>query len=315
MNANPLVSVIIPSYNHAAYIECAVESVRAQSYENWELIIVDDGSSDSTAQVLRRISSESRIKVVCNSVNRGQSAVVNQALKLARGEFVCFLPSDDWVLPDKLKLQVAKFQELDSSYGVVYGRGRRYFEDTGQFVDVEEPVHSGMVLKELVKRNFVYPITPMFRRECFERFPFDETYRAEGEAIYLKLALVYKFDFVSSFVGVMRDHSSNIGKNADLMLADNLRYWTEFFARSDLPPGIAQMRNWRISRLLRVKGLDLINIKGRPRDGRRLLLDSLKLWPMGVFDLRIWLALFLSCLPVSLVLSLRSSRNAMARKR
>lgn len=306
----PIVSVVIPSYNHAQYVENAIRSVKEQTYPNWELIIVDDGSVDSTPDVLWRLEKDERITVVCNPVNRGQSAVVNQALAMTKGDFVCFLPSDDWLLPRKLELQVARFQELDDTYGVVYGRGQRFFEDTGEIVDIETPRHAGWVLKQLVERNFVYPITPMFRRECFERFPFDESYRAEGEAIYLKLALAYKFAFVPDFVGVMRDHSSNTGKDADMMLSDNLRYWQEFFARPDLPAEIRAMRNWRISRLKRVKGLDFVTLKQRPAEGRALLLDSVRTWPRGAFDWRVWAALGLSFLPAHWVKNWYAKRNA-----
>jgi glycosyltransferase involved in cell wall biosynthesis len=306
----PLVTVIVPSYNHARYVGNAIRSVIEQTYPEWELIVVDDGSSDGTPAVLEQFAAHDRIQVLCNPINRGQSAVVNQALAIARGKFVCFLPSDDWFLPDKLELQVARFLELDESYGVVYGRGQRFYEDTGETVSIESPQHSGWVLKQLVERNFVYPITPMFRRECFERFPFDESYRAEGEAIYLKLALAYKFAFVPDFVGVMRDHSSNTGKDADMMLSDNLRYWQEFFARPDLPAEIRGMRDWRISRLKRVKGLDFVTLKQRPTEGRALLLDSVRTWPRGALDWRIWAAVGLSFLPADWVKNWYAKRNA-----
>lgn len=309
MSSSPLVSVIIPSYNHANYIRDAIASVVTQSYDNWELIVVDDGSSDHTAEVLETYIGQPRIKVICNSVNRGQSAVVNQALKLSGGQFVCFLPSDDWYLPDKLKLQVEKFGKLDESYGIVYGRGQRFFEDTGEVVPSEEPRHAGWVLKELVKRNFVYPITPMFRRGCFDRFPFDESYRAEGEAIYLKIALAYKFEFVDAFVGVMRDHSYNTGKDTELMYADNLKYWQEFFSRPDLPDEVRAMREWRISRLMRVKGLDYVMLKGRPAEGRSLLLSSIRMWPKGMFEVRLLSAIALSMLPSSWIDRLYSRRR------
>ena len=310
MNESPLVTVIIPSFNHAGYIEQAIASVYNQTYPRWELIVVDDGSSDDTATVLQKFIGQPRMTIICNQVNRGQSAVVNQALAVSSGEFVCFLPSDDWYLPDKLRLQVARFQELDRTFGVVYGRGQRYFEDTGQTVDADAPVHSGWVLRQLVDRNFVYPITPMFRRECFVRYPFDERYKAEGEAIYLKLALAYQFAFVPDIVGVMRDHSRNTGKDVDLMLRDNFDYWSDFFSRSDLPPGVANLKNWRISRLLRLKGLEYVNLRARTKEGRTALLKAVRMWPRNLLDPQVVAGLALSCLPVSV-----ASRIYLAQKR
>lgn len=303
---SPIVSVIIPSFNHAKYVDNAVRSVIDQSLSEWELIVIDDGSTDGSPQVLGKYDGDPRIIVVCNSVNRGQSAVINQALRLAKGEFVCFLPSDDWYLPDKLALQVSRFRELDESYGVVYGRGKRFFEDTQATVEMDAPRHAGWVLLDLIKRNFVYPITPLFRRECFDYFPFDETYRAEGEAIYLKLAIKYKFDYVHDFVGVMRDHSSNIGKNTELMLSDNLRYWQEFFSRPDLSIEARGLREWRISRLLRLKGLEYVTLAGRPREGRLLLQESIAMQSGRVIDCQARLGIFLSFFPARWVTSLYS---------
>lgn len=310
----PLVTVIIPSFNHAGYIEQAIASVEAQTYPNWELIIVDDGSSDGTATILQKYLGQQRITIICNEVNRGQSAVINQALAKSSGEFVCFLPSDDWYLPDKLSLQVEKFQELDSTFGVVYGRGRRYFEDTGAVIDVGAPVYSGWVLRKLIDRNFIYPITPMFRRECFERYPFDERYKAEGEAIYLKLALSYQFHYVADVVGVMRDHSRNTGKDVDLMYRDNLNYWLDFFGRADLPPDIRKLKNWRISRLLRLKGLEYINLRSRPKDGQAVLLKAVRMWPRNALDPQIISGLALSCLPVSVANSIYRAQKLVKNK-
>lgn len=309
MTHEPLVTVIIPSFNHADYIDQAIASVRAQTYDNWELIVVDDGSSDDTPEILQKFESQPRIAVIRNPVNRGQSAVLNQALAASTGEFVCFLPSDDWYLPDKLRLLVARFQELDSSYGVVYGRGQRYFEDTGITVDIDPPVHCGWVLRHLVERNFVYPITPMFRRECFDRYPFDERYKAEGEAIFLKLALTYRFAFVPDVVGVMRDHSRNAGKDIDMMLQDNLRYWEEFFARSDLPREIRGLKNWRISRLLRLKGLELVVSRGRMREGRDALVRCIRMFPRNLLDVRVIAALSLTMIPSRLARKLVAARG------
>ena len=309
MSASPLVTVIIPSFNHGRYIRKAISSVIEQTYSNWELIVVDDGSTDDTPEVLSEFDQDPRIHIICNSANRGQSAVVNQALALAKGYFVSFLPSDDWILPEKLERQVRKFEALAPDFGVVYGRGSRYFEDTGSIVEMDAPRHSGWVLKDLIERNFVYPITPLFRRDCFRRYPFDESYRAEGEAIYLKLAISYQFAFVEDVVGVMRDHSSNTGKNTAMMLTDNLRYWEEFFSRDDIPDDVRRLRSWRIGRLLRLKGMEFVNIRREPLEGRRLLLKSIATWPRGLFDAKAMVTLLFSFLPVAWVARMNALRR------
>lgn len=298
----PLVSVIIPSYNHASYIENAIQSVLDQSYQNFELIVIDDGSRDETAQLLRKRCFDSRVSIFLNDVNKGQSAVLNQALSVARGDFVCILPSDDWFLPDKLSLQVAKFDECNADVGVVYGRGYRYFSDSEQTLPVELPMYRGWVLERFVREsNFVYPVTPMFRRECFDFARPDESYRAEGEAIYLKLALKYQFEYVEDFVGVMRDHSYNTGKMSEMMYRDNVRYWNEFFLRDDIPDDIRPLRNLPLARLHRLKGLEAIALDGRYSDGRSALFKAILSRPIILLDPKVAAGVLLSYFPVTVV--------------
>lgn len=102
----PLVSVIMPVYNTAAYVGQAIQSVLDQTFEDWELIIIDDGSSDGSEDVVRRFS-DSRIRFERHSPNRGVSRTLNRALELSRGTWVARHDSDDVSLPERLNLQVA----------------------------------------------------------------------------------------------------------------------------------------------------------------------------------------------------------------
>ena len=95
-----LVSVMMPAYNAENYIEAAVKSVLAQSYDHWELIVVDDGSTDGTASVVAEFD-DPRIKLFKQS-NGGESAARNTAIRQMQGEFVAFLDADDMYLPDHL---------------------------------------------------------------------------------------------------------------------------------------------------------------------------------------------------------------------
>lgn len=309
-----LVTIIIPSYNHAKYISRAIDSVLNQDSDDWELIVVDDGSRDGTAEVLSGYLGDPRIKIVLNRENRGQGAVINQALKMSSGKFISFLPSDDWYLPSKISSQLARFSDLAAGVGVVYARGCRYYEDTGETVPVDLPVYKGNVLEALIRRgNFIYPITPMFRRECFDEFPFDESYKAEGEAIYTKIALRYEFDFIDNYVGVMRDHSYNTGKITGMMYIDNLRYWNEFFARNDLPPAVRELRNVPLVRLHRLKGIESVVLRGDNVVGRSALLDAMKLDPSLMFDLKVFSAFWMSFLPRSVAKALLAIRSRLMR--
>lgn len=102
-----LVSIVMPSYNTASFIAEAIHSVLAQTYENWELLIVDDCSSDSTEEVISSFLSDPRIRYLKNEHNSGAAITRNRAIKEARGEWIAFLDSDDVWMPEKLERQLS----------------------------------------------------------------------------------------------------------------------------------------------------------------------------------------------------------------
>ena len=101
-----LVSIIMPSFNTAKYIGKSIDSVQTQTYANWELIIVDDCSTDNTNEVVSKYLKDVRIHYLKNQVNSGAALSRNKALREAKGRWVAFLDSDDLWLPDKLKIQL-----------------------------------------------------------------------------------------------------------------------------------------------------------------------------------------------------------------
>lgn len=313
-DTTPLVTTIIPSYNHAKYIERAIESVLEQTYPNMELVVTDDGSADNTAEVLAQYESVPNVSILLHERNRGQGASINDALRVTKGEFISFLPSDDWYLPQKTEVQIAKFRECSASVGVVYGRGARYFECDNQLSEVALPLLRGNVARRMLgDGNFVYPVTPLYRRECFERVPFDERYRAEGESIFVKLALLYEFDFVDEVVAVMRDHGYNTGKDVELMYRENIAYWSDFFDVIEMSDDLRSLRNVRLGRIHRLKGLELIRKCGRHAAGRRALLEAIGCQLSFLFDPRVLAGILISFLPsnaVARVLPLRQRQHA-----
>lgn len=105
-----LVSIIMPSYNTAKYISASIRSVLNQTYTNWELLIVDDHSTDNTDEVIQPFLTDSRIKYLKNKKNSGAAVSRNRALKEAKGEWIAFLDSDDLWMPQKLQKQVQFMQ-------------------------------------------------------------------------------------------------------------------------------------------------------------------------------------------------------------
>ena len=110
--SNDLVSIIMPSYNTGGYIKNSIESVLAQTYENWELIIVDDCSTDDTDSIVGQFS-DKRIRYLKNEKNSGAAISRNYALREAKGRWIAFLDSDDLWLPEKLEKQIAFMKNND----------------------------------------------------------------------------------------------------------------------------------------------------------------------------------------------------------
>jgi hypothetical protein len=111
----PLVSVIIPNYNYANYIQDSIASVINQSYRNVEIIVVDDGSTDNSVEVIEKYGNS---VTLIQKENSGVSAARNSGMRVAKGDFICFLDSDDSWEPEKITLQISKFASCE--IGVVY---------------------------------------------------------------------------------------------------------------------------------------------------------------------------------------------------
>lgn len=112
---NGLVSIIMPSYNTAKYISDSIKSVLAQTYQNWELLIVDDCSTDNTLEIVKSFS-DSRIILLQNEKNSGAAVSRNYALREAKGKWIAFLDSDDIWLPEKLEKQIKFMNENNLAF-------------------------------------------------------------------------------------------------------------------------------------------------------------------------------------------------------
>ena len=166
------ISVIMATYNRAKLITEAIASVYAQDYPNLQLIVVDDGSTDNTVEVLQPWLGRDDF-IFLQQANQGQPAAQNLALAQANGDFICFLDSDNIWLPGKLERQLAfmaQHPEIDILYGdliTIDGEGR----ETSRH---NMPRFSGRIYRELLKDNCVSGNTAMMRRHCLERCgPFD----------------------------------------------------------------------------------------------------------------------------------------------
>ena len=209
-----LVSIIMPSYNTAKYISDSIKSVLAQTYKNWELIIVDDCSTDNTDEIVGDFLSDERIRYLKNEKNSGAAVSRNYALREARGKWIAFLDSDDLWLPEKLEKQLAfmvengyKFSYTDYMiclngqwlpyvyYGpnVVNKRKMKHYCYFSTITVIYDREHVGLIQIEPVRKNNDYAMwlriiekTPCYRfGECLSYYIKHEGSMSSGSKLKL----------------------------------------------------------------------------------------------------------------------------------
>ncbi len=167
----PTVSVITTAYNAAPYIAQAIESVQAQTHKDWELIIVDDASTDETVSVVRGYLNDSRVRLLQNSENRGPAGGRNRALEAAQGEWIAILDADDWYEPARLELLLRTAHQLGVE--IIYDCYRHVDARTGEALKVFFSAHMPMPERptrfspvEAVAAHLA--LQPMIRRDIIE---------------------------------------------------------------------------------------------------------------------------------------------------
>lgn len=162
-----LVSVIIPTYNRAALVLKAVQSVLEQTYQNFEIIVVDDGSIDNTEELVRNFKDD-RIRYIRFNENQGAPFARNKGVKIAKGEYISFLDSDDYYLPNKLALQIDAFKS-NSDAGLVYSKFFIESSDTKKRVEYgSKTFESGHLFEKILLKSIPCRIqTWLIRKECF----------------------------------------------------------------------------------------------------------------------------------------------------
>ena len=183
VNYAGLVSIIMPSWNTAGFIDESIESVINQTYSNWELIIVDDCSSDNTDDIVA-LYDDNRIKYLKNKQNIGAALTRNRALREARGEWISFLDSDDLWHPDKLKEQIM-FMERNG-YNFSYTNYEKIDEEGNDlFKYVTGP--SVVDKSKIYKYDYIGQLTMMYNSKDFGLVQIEDIKKNNDYAIRLKL--------------------------------------------------------------------------------------------------------------------------------
>ncbi len=298
---NPLVSIIIPCYNYGRYIEKCIYSAINQTYENIEVIVVDNGSTDNSLEKINTFSHNEKVKIIKLESNippgTEKKSAFNIAIKESSGDYISLLYADDWYLPDKIQKQITLFNKVSSSVGVVYCHGYRYFEkDKTKFEWKQQSVKGYVFIDYLKYGDVVIPISPLVKRYCYEIIGLNNVWTG-SEYDFLLMSQYVDFDFVNEHLVVMRIHEKNDAKNFHSVYCRVKNYHSIALLNNSTILRGGKLVNKRIAIDFFAYGLTFLSILDM-RCGREALIRAIKFHPMYVFNPRVVLSLLLSFFPV-----------------
>lgn len=213
----PKVSVIIPAYNCASYLPAAIESVLAQTYGDTEIIVVDDGSTDGTENIVAPYLAH--LQYIQQS-NKGLPGARNTGIRAAKGEFIALLDGDDFWLPNKLEQQMPRFSDVE--VGIVYSDFAVQYAD-GRLLSsylIDRPLAAeGYVFENYIQSRFLFPSTMVLRLHCMKACGlFDEEMLAcEDIELFARICIRWKVALVNRPLTVRNEGTHNITANSDRM--------------------------------------------------------------------------------------------------
>ena len=228
MKTSPLITVIVVNYNYGRYLAECVDSVIAQTYPNMEIIVVDDGSTDNSLNILQSYNGK---VFVLHQENKGVSAARNAGVLASNGEWVAFLDSDDTWQPEKLQRQSSCIE--DSAVGMVFC-AVEYMDDSGRHLGYTRPQLGSDVLAQLVTFTSptIAPSSAVVRRECLRDLGgFDEDLSTAADLdMWTRIAAKYKICAITTPLVRYRRHSQSMQSNLALFENDNYRVLTKVFS-------------------------------------------------------------------------------------
>ncbi|WP_405420007.1 glycosyltransferase [Marinobacter flavimaris] len=242
-----VVSVITPTYNRAEFLPAAISSVLAQTYEDFELIVVDDGSVDHTLKVIKPFLEDRRVRYFFQE-NQGQSFARNYALAQSSGEFIGFLDSDDLWCPDKLEKQLKSFNAHPGA-DIVHG-DEALINEQGKVISRKNMRrYSGCITRQLLADNSVSITTALVKRRCFDEMGgFDTSVGvADDYDLWLRFSARYRFHYEPGIVASYRVMEAQISSDKrrrfaanEMIIRNFLMHYGDGLSRQD--------RRWGLSR-------------------------------------------------------------------
>jgi glycosyltransferase involved in cell wall biosynthesis len=212
----PLVSALVPTYDRAAFVAGAVETVLSQTHPEVEVVVCDDGSTDETSEVLAAFADDDRVRVVRHEQNRGVAAAFNSAAAAATGDFYCILGDDDRWHPEKVERQLARFADAPDDCGLVYTGG--VLASDRRVTREYTPSQRGDIYPDILRRFDLHPHSGhMLRREAFESVGgFDESLpRGVDWEFTIRLAREWTVEYVDDCLTRRTFHEGTLSESPD----------------------------------------------------------------------------------------------------
>ena len=245
---SPMFTIVMPVYNHEEYVGEAIQSVRDQTFQDWELIVVDDGSTDRSGEIVdRHAEADGRIRAV-HQANAGQGAARNNAIAVARGQWMAYIDSDDKYLPEALQRYFDYIQaHPDAKF--IYGYRHRLDGD-GTITELPPGKYQDRVtdVKDLFQKTFLSQLCVCYRRELLEKAgAFDpQLWCADDYELNLRIGLHTRFEPIGLPTGLRRRHEANVSVQTGrtrMYEAGALKKWVEKLGGKDLiDPDIVRRR-------------------------------------------------------------------------
>ena len=196
---NPLVSIIIPTYNRAHLIGRAIETALGQAYQNIEIIVIDDASSDETSKEMDKLKDE-RIKYIRHINNKGPAAARTTGIRAARGTYIAFLDSDDEWLPEKLEKQIKIMEGTSPEVGVIYTGCRRIMKGKEYYIPNSKiRKKEGYIFNTVLRFYMIYMSSVVIKSDVFRSVGlFDEGLPAIAEwDLWIRISKQYLFKYIN----------------------------------------------------------------------------------------------------------------------
>ncbi len=281
----PKVSVIIPTYNRSGMVKEAISSVLAQTEQDFEIIVVDDGSTDNTREVVKSIAGP-RIRYFYKQ-NGGPASARNFGLSKARGQFIAFLDSDDLWPTNYLDVMVANLRN-NQDFGVAYSPITVVYTDGNRIKSYKRPEgKSGWITLDLFKSSFIWIFAAVFLRSAWKDFYFDEQLNrtAEDSDALLRFSMRTRFLFVPQVEAFHRISADSISAEEGVTCARMLsleRFYFRLGGDKIVPDKLARRRLSHASRAV----AEDRRKKGERAEALALYKHSICYWP---YDLRLYI--------------------------